>query len=50
MHYVHAGHTMNGHAPGTTMEVFNAGETDMNALVMFVVDAGKPFSVPAKFE
>jgi len=48
--YVDAGHTMNGHPPGTTMEVFNAGKTDLNALIMFVVDATKPFSVPAKFE
>ena len=48
--YVDAGHAMAGHAPGTTMEVFNAGKTDLNALIMFVVDASKPFSVPAKFE
>jgi quercetin dioxygenase-like cupin family protein len=48
--YVDAGHTMNGHASGTTMEVFNAGKTDLNALIMFVVDASKPFSVPAKFD
>jgi len=48
--YVDAGHTMNGHPSGTTMEVFNAGKTDLNALIMFVVDATKPFSVPAKFE
>jgi quercetin dioxygenase-like cupin family protein len=48
--YVDAGHTMNGHAAGTTMQVFNAGTTDLNALIMFVVDAGKPFSVPSKFE
>ena len=47
--YVDAGHTMNGHAAHTTMEVFNAGKTDLQALIMFVVDAGKPFSVPAKF-
>jgi quercetin dioxygenase-like cupin family protein len=48
--YVEAGHTMNGHPPGTTMEVFNAGTTELTALIMFVVDATKPFSVPAKFE
>jgi hypothetical protein len=48
--YVDAGQTMAGHAPGTPMEVFNAGKTDLNALIMFVVDASKPFSVPAKFE
>ena len=50
MSYVDAGHTMAGHASGTTMEVFNAGKTDLNALIMFVVDASKPFSEPAKFE
>ena len=48
--YVDAGHTLNGHASGTTMEVFNGGDSDMQALIMFVVDASKPFSVPAKFE
>jgi quercetin dioxygenase-like cupin family protein len=48
--YVDAGHAMGGHAAGTTMEVFNAGKTDVNALIMFVVDASKPFSVPATFE
>jgi hypothetical protein len=48
--YVEAGHTMNGHMPGMTMQVFNAGNTDLTALIMFVVDATKPFSVPAKFE
>ena len=45
--YVEAGQTMNGHAPGMTMEVFNAGSTDLAALIMFVVDATKPFSKPA---
>ena len=48
--YIDAGHTMNGHVAHTTMEVFNAGTTELHALIMFVVDASKPFSVPAKFE
>ncbi len=48
--YVEAGHTMNGHGAGIAMQVFNAGTTDLTALIMFVVDATKPFSVPAKFE
>jgi hypothetical protein len=48
--YVEAGHSMNGHMPGMTMQVFNAGTTDVSALIMFVVDATKPFSVPSKFE
>jgi hypothetical protein len=47
--YVEAGNTMNGHAAGMTMQVFNAGTTDLTALIMFVVDATKPFSVPATF-
>jgi len=41
---------MNGRPAGTTMEVFNSGTTELTALTMFVVDATKPFSVPAKFE
>ena len=45
--YVEAGHTMNGHMAGMPMEVFNGGTTDLTALIMFVVDATKPFSVPA---
>jgi hypothetical protein len=45
--YVEAGHTMNGHMAGMPMEVFNGGTTDLIALIMFVVDATKPFSVPA---
>jgi hypothetical protein len=32
------------------MEVFSSGTTDLDQLVMFVVDATKPFSSPAKFE
>jgi hypothetical protein len=45
--YVEAGRTMNGHMAGMPMEVFNAGTTDLTALIMFVVDATKQFSVPA---
>jgi len=48
--YVEAGHAMNGHMAGMTMQVFNAGTTDLTALIMFVVDATKPFSVPATFK
>ncbi|HEX3885533.1 MAG TPA: hypothetical protein VHW66_22970 [Stellaceae bacterium] len=48
--YAEAGHTMNGHMAGTTMEVFNAGTSDLSTLIMFVADATKPFSTPAKFE
>jgi quercetin dioxygenase-like cupin family protein len=46
--HVDAGQTMNGHAPDMPMEVFNSGSTELNALIMFVVDATRPFSAPAK--
>ncbi len=32
------------------MEVFSSGTSDLNVLVMFVVDATRPFSSPAKFD
>lgn len=48
--HVAAGQSMPGHSPGMPMEVFNSGTNDLNTLVMFVVDATKPFSSPAKFE
>jgi hypothetical protein len=48
--HVEAGGTMNGHAPDMPMQVFNDGTSDLTALIMFVVDATRPFSSPAKFE
>jgi len=48
--YAEAGQTMNGHAADTPMEVFSSGTSDLHALVLFVVDATRPFSSPAKFE
>jgi hypothetical protein len=45
-----AGQTMNGHGADTPMEVFSAGTIDLNQIVLFVVDATRPFSSPAKFE
>ena len=48
--HVEAGQPMTGHAPGTPMEVSSSGHSTLTALVMFIVDAGKPFSSPAKFE
>lgn len=42
-----AGQSMPGHGPGMPMEVSSSGTTDLHALVMFVVDATKPFSSPA---
>jgi hypothetical protein len=47
---VGTGQSMPGHEPGTAMEVSSSGTSDLNALVMFVVDATKPFSSPARFE
>jgi quercetin dioxygenase-like cupin family protein len=47
---VKAGETMNGHEAGLPMQVFNSGTTELIALIMFVVDASKPFSEPAKLE
>ena len=45
-----AGQSMNGHGADMAMEVFSAGTNDLDQLVMFVVDATRPFSSPAKFE
>jgi hypothetical protein len=45
-----AGQSMNGHGADMAMEVFSAGTSDLDQLVMFVVDATRPFSSPAKFE
>jgi hypothetical protein len=48
--YAEAGSTMNGHGADMPMEVFSAGASDLDQLVMFVVDATRPFSSPAKFD
>jgi hypothetical protein len=48
--YVGAGQSMPGHGRGMPMQVSSSGTGDMTALVMFVVDATKPFSSPAKFQ
>ena len=42
------GHTEPGQGAENAMEVASSGTTDLHALVMFVVDADKPFSSPAK--
>ena len=47
MSHIDAGQSMPGHGPGMPMEVSSSGTSDLNALVMFVVDATKPFSSPA---
>jgi hypothetical protein len=48
--YADAGQSMNGHGADMPLEVFSAGTSDLDQLVMFVVDATRPFSSPAKFE
>ena len=45
-----AGQAMVGHGPDMAMEVFSGGTTDLDQLVMFLLDATRPASVPAKFE
>lgn len=50
VNHVEIGQSMPGHGPDTPMEVFSSGTSDLNALVVFVVDATRPFSSPAKFE
>jgi hypothetical protein len=48
--HVDAGQGMPGRTPGMAMEVSSTGSEPLDALVMFVVDAKKPFSSPATFE
>lgn len=48
--HAEAGTAMNGHGADMPMEVFSAGTTDLDQLVMFVVDANRPFSSPARLE
>ncbi len=44
-----AGDTLNAHAPEMTMQIMSTGQSDLEQLVMFVVDADRPFSPPADF-
>ena len=46
---VKVGQPATGHGADTLMQVSSSGSTDLHSLVMFVVDATKPFSSPAKF-
>jgi hypothetical protein len=45
-----AGQSMVGHGPDMAMEVASSGKTDLDQLVMFLLDATRPVSVPAKVE
>lgn len=47
---VGAGQAAPGYALGEPMQASSSGPNALNALVMFVVDATRPFSTPAKFE
>ncbi len=46
---VKVGQPETGHGADTPMQVSSSGSTDLHSLVMFVVDATKPFSSPAVF-
>ena len=46
---VKPGQSETGHGADVPMQVSSSGASDLHALVMFVVDATKPFSSPAKF-
>lgn len=45
--HIPAGQFLPGHGPGMPMEVSSSGTSDLTALVMFVTDASKPFSLLA---
>jgi len=47
--HVKAGQAETGHGADMPMQVSSSGSSDLHATVMFVVDATKPFSSPAKF-
>lgn len=45
-----AGQPAAGHGADMPMQVSSSGATDLHSLVMFVVDANRPFSSPAKLD
>ncbi len=47
---VQAGQAEAGHGADQAMQVSSSGASELRALVMFVVDAGKPFSSPATIQ
>jgi mannose-6-phosphate isomerase-like protein (cupin superfamily) len=47
---ISAGQTLAGHGGDTVMQFMNSGTTVVRYFALFVVDATKPFSSPAKFE
>jgi len=50
MMHLEAGQSVPGHGADMPMEVSSSGTADLDQLVMFVVDATRPFSSPAKFD
>ena len=46
---VKAGEPEAGHGADMAMQISSSGSTDLHALVMFVVDATRPFSSPTRF-
>ena len=46
---IEAGQPAAGHGADMAMQVSSTGSTDLHALVMFVVDATRPFSTPTTF-
>jgi hypothetical protein len=47
--HVDAGGSMAGHGADLSMVVSSSGKSDLSALVLFLVDANKPFATPSKF-
>ena len=47
---VRPGQPAAGHGADMAMQVSSSGTADLHSLVMFVVDANRPFSIPAKFD
>jgi len=45
---VKAGESAKGHTADTAMQVSSTGTEDLRSLMMFVVDAARPFSSPAQ--
>jgi quercetin dioxygenase-like cupin family protein len=48
--HVDAGGSLAGHEPGMAMQLRSVGTTDLEQLILFLVDADQPFSSPAAFE
>jgi mannose-6-phosphate isomerase-like protein (cupin superfamily) len=47
---IEAGQAMNGHGAGMAMQLTSSGRAALDQLVLFVVDADRPFSSPAALD